>query len=155
MLKPILALSSILLCLGGCQTVSTNSNRAINQNPSVESLDILSQRTQEAVLAQLSLKTAQAETLKNMQTKQAKITTDIINTDYIGSPEVLLNSISNHFGYRYLENGPTRMLPIVNFTDRKQTGFETVKDVAVFIDGYANITVDHQNKTILLTYLPR
>lgn len=151
MSKTLLALSAALFSLVGCQSMS----QSVNTSPSSTSLEILSQQSQKAVLAQMSLKTAQAENLKNLQVKQAKFTTDIINANYIGSPEVLLNSIANHFGYRYLENGPARTLPIVNFTDRKQTGFETVKDVGVFIDGYANITVDHQNKTILLTYLPR
>lgn len=151
MSKTLLALSAALFSLVGCQSMS----QSVNTSPSSTSLETLSQQSQKAVLAQMSLKTAQAENLKNLQVKQAKFTTDIINANYIGSPEVLLNSIANHFGYRYLENGPARTLPIVNFTDRKQTGFETVKDVGVFIDGYANITVDHQNKTILLTYLPR
>lgn len=151
MSKTLLALSAALFSLVGCQSMSQSASTS----PSSTSLEILSQQSQKAVLAQMSLKTAQAENLKNLQVKQAKFTTDIINANYIGSPEVLLNSIANHFGYRYLENGPARTLPIVNFTDRKQTGFETVKDVGVFIDGYANITVDHQNKTILLTYLPR
>lgn len=151
MSKTLLALSAALFSLVGCQSMS----QSVSTSPSSTSLEILSQQSQKAVLAQMSLKTAQAENLKNLQVKQAKFTTDIINANYIGSPEVLLNSIANHFGYRYLENGPARTLPIVNFTDRKQTGFETVKDVGVFIDGYANITVDHQNKTILLTYLPR
>lgn len=151
MSKTLLALSATLFSLVGCQSVSN----PVNSTSSTTPMEILAQNSQKAVLAQMSLKTAQAESLKRMQVQQAKFTTDIINSNYIGSPEVLLNSIANHFGYRYLENGPTRTLPIVNFTDRKQTGFETVKDVGVFIDGYANITVDHQNKTILLTYLPR
>ena len=91
--------------------------------------------------------------MKNLQVKQAKFNVDVINANYIGTPEVLLNSIANYYGYRYLETGYQRTLPIVNFTNRKQTGFELVKDIAVFINGSANIIVDNQNKTITLSYV--
>lgn len=151
MSRKLIAITSTVFFLFGCQTTPDT----IQATPSYASIEILAQESQRAVLAQMSLKTAQAETLKNIQVKQAKFTTDIIDSNYIGTPEVLLNSVANHFGYRYLENGPSRTLPIVNFVERKQTGFELVKDIGVFIDGYANITIDHQNKTILLTYLAR
>ncbi len=151
MSKKLFALSATVFFLFGCQSTP----KSIQASPSVASIEILSQESQRAVLAQMSLKTAQAENLKGIQVKQAKFTTDIIDANYIGTPEVLLNSVANHFGYRYLENGPSRTLPIVNFVNRKETGFELVKDIGVFIDGYANITIDHQNKTILLTYLAR
>ena len=114
---------------------------------------LLAQESQKAVLAQESLKNARVDQMKNLQVKQAKFNVDVINANYIGTPEVLLNSIANHYGYRYLETGYQRTLPIVNFTNRKQTGFELVKDIAVFINGSANIIVDNQNKTITLSYV--
>lgn len=133
----------------GCQS----HNQMLKESElSSASIDILAQESQKALLAQKSLKTAQAEELRQIQRKQARFNVDLISANYIGTPEVLLNSIATSYGYRYLESGSSKTLPIVNFTDRKVTAFELVKDVGVFVDGYANITVDHQNKTIILTY---
>lgn len=151
MFKKTLITISTILCVSltaGCQTTNTISQDTIAQS----SIEILAQESQKALLAQQSFKTAQAEQLRQIQVKQARFNVDVIDANYIGTPEVLLNSIANTFGYRYLEAGPVRPLPIVNFTNRKVTGFELVKDVGVFVDSYANITVDHQNKTIVLQY---
>lgn len=149
-IKKTAILSLALISLTGCQ--STYNQKSLG-SPTTTGLDILTAESQKAVLAQKSFQTQQFSYQKSLQTKQLKFTVDVLNVDYIGTPEVLLASIANNFGYRYLENGPARTLPIVNFTNRKETGFEVVKDVAVFIDGYASITIDNQNKTILLTYL--
>lgn len=133
----------------GCQT---QSPLLTDSNLNTSSLEILAKESQKALIAQQSLKTAQAADLQIKQQKQARFNVDVINANYIGAPEVLLNSIANTYGYRYLEAGPTKTLPIVNFTNRKVTAFELVKDIAVFIDVQANIAIDHQNKTIVLTY---
>lgn len=140
----------IVFSFGGCV-----SNQIDRSELSAAPLNILAQKSQEAVLASNSLKNARLENLKQIQQQQAKIDTDLIVLDYIGAPENLLNSIANHFGYRYLEVGAQRSLPIVNFTSRQETGLEAIKDIAVFVDGYANINVDQQNKTVLLTYIQR
>ena len=141
-------MGSVIL-ISGCQS---HTALVKESELSASSLEILAQESQKALLAQQSLKTAQAAHLKQLQTKQAKFNVDLINANYIGSPEVLLNSIAATYGYRYLESGPSKTLPVVNFTNRKVTAFELVKDIGVFIDAYANITIDHQNKTIILTY---
>lgn len=138
-----------LAALGaGCQTNKVIGSESLSQS----SIEIIAQESQKALLAQQSYKTAQAENLRQIQVKQARFNVDLIDANYIGTPEVLLNSVANTFGYRYLEAGPVRSLPIVNFTNRKVTGFELVKDVGIFVDSYANIIVDHQNKTIVLQY---
>lgn len=147
--KTLLLVVGATMLLAGCQT---QSNLISNSELSSSSLEILAQESQKALIAQQSLKTAQAEHLKQLQAKQARFNVDLINANYIGYPEILLNSIAATYGYRYLEAGPAKTLPIVNFTNRKVTAFELVKDIAVFIDGQASITVDHQNKTIVLTY---
>lgn len=146
--KMLLVLGTSVL-VSGCQT---HHNLIKDTELSTTSLEILAQESQKALIAQQSLKTAQAESLKLKQAKQARFNVDLINANYIGYPEILLNSIAATYGYRYLESGPAKTLPVVNFTNRKVTAFELVKDVAVFVDGHANITVDHQNKTIILTY---
>ena len=144
----VAALSAVITMTGGQVTPRIDS-------PSATALDILTAESQKAVLAQQGYKTKQASYQQSLQVKQRNFSVTVLDVDYIGPPEVLLASIANNFGYRYLENGPTRTLPIVNFTHRKETGFEVVKDVGVFIDGYDNITIYNQNKTIILNYLTR
>lgn len=149
MFKKTLFIVASTALLVGCQ----NHSKLISESAlSTSSLEILATESQKALIAQQSLKTAQAADLQIKQQKQARFNVDLINANYIGAPEVLLNSIANTYGYRYLEAGPSKTLPIVNFTNRKVTAFELVKDVAVFVDAQANITIDHQNKTIILTY---
>lgn len=140
---------AVAMLLTGCQSTTTTS-----LNP-VSPLNIIAQESQKAVIAQQSLKTAQSAQLRELQVKQARFNVDVLNVNYIGTPQVLLNSVATHFGYRYLEAGPERALSVVNFTNRKVTANELVKDVGVFVNGQANIVIDHQNKTIVLQTLPR
>ena len=149
MLKKTLLVIASASIFAGCQG---HSNLISESALSTTSLEILASESQKALIAQQSLKTAQAADLEIKQKKQARFNVDIINANYIGAPEVILNSVANTYGYRYLEAGPTKTLPIVNFTNRKVTAFELVKDIAVFVDAQATITVDHQNKSIILTY---
>lgn len=149
MFKKTLFIIASTVLFAGCQG---HSNIITESALSTSSLEILATESQKALIAQQSLKTAQAADLEIKQKKQARFNVDVINANYIGAPEVILNSVANTYGYRYLEAGPTKTLPIVNFTNRKVTAFELVKDIAVFVDAQANITVDHQNKTIILTY---
>lgn len=149
MLKKTLLVIASASIFAGCQG---QSNLISESALSTTSLEILASESQKALIAQQSLKTAQAADLEIKQKKQARFNVDIINANYIGAPEVILNSVANTYGYRYLEAGPTKTLPIVNFTNRKVTAFELVKDIAVFVDAQATITVDHQNKSIILTY---
>lgn len=149
MLKKTLFLIMGSAFLVGCQS---HSNLISESNLTSSSLEILAKESQKALIAQQSLKTAQAADLEIKQKKQSRFNVDLINANYIGAPEVLLNSIATTYGYRYLEAGPTKTLPVVNFTNRHVTALELVKDISVFIDGQAHVTVDHQNKTIILTY---
>ncbi len=147
-MKKLLLISCIAQVLVGCQTSHVVDANTMGTAP----LEILAEESQKAVLAQQSLKTARLEEMKTLQVRQSKFNVDVLNANYIGTPEVFLNSIANHFGYRYLEVGKKKTLPIINFTNRKETGFELIKDTAIFVDGYADIVVDNQNKTISLAY---
>ncbi|WP_180099686.1 DotD/TraH family lipoprotein [Acinetobacter sp. YH12153] len=148
-----LAIAVSSLALVGCQT-TPNTSALITHNDAAKLsvLSIVTEESQKALLAQQTLKNAQKAQVEKLRVQQSKINHDIILVDYIGAPELLLTSTAQHFGYRYLESGKKRALPIVNFTNRKVTGTELVKDIATFIDGQADITLDHQNKTILLSY---
>ncbi|HFG7030938.1 TPA: hypothetical protein ACGIK9_003438 [Acinetobacter baumannii] len=149
---PVIALTLLAssLALTGCQSTSALSSE--NDVARLSVLEVIAEGSQKALIAQQNLKNSQQKQVEELRIKQSKINHDLILVDYIGAPELLLTSVSNHFGYRYLENGKKRSLSIVNFTNRKMTGTELVKDIATFIDGQADITLDHQNKTILLTY---
>jgi hypothetical protein len=149
LLAAAIAVASV--SLAGCQS-NTSALIKHNESAQLSVLSIVAEESQKALLAQTSLKNAQKERVEKLRIQQSKINHDLILVDYIGAPELLLTSTAQHFGYRYLESGKKRALNIVNFTNRKVTGTELVKDIATFIDGQADITLDHQNKTILLTY---
>jgi hypothetical protein len=47
--------------------------------------------------------------------------------DFVGDSQTLLQSVAYRFGYRFIEAGNIRQLPIVNFHKRKMTGADLVK----------------------------
>lgn len=147
----LLVVSIAASTLVGCHS-STSALIKPNEASQLSILNVVAEESQKALLAQTSLKNAQQQRVEKLRIQQSKINHDLILVDYIGAPELLITSTAQHFGYRYLESGKKRALNLVNFTNRKLTGTELVKDIATFIDGQADITLDHQNKTILLTY---
>ncbi|WP_323127859.1 DotD/TraH family lipoprotein [Acinetobacter pittii] len=102
-------------------------------------------------MAQQNLKNSSAIQMQTVQKKQGSINHDLLNIDYIGDPIPLIKSISRQYGYRFVEAGPTHELPIVNFNKKRLTGVEALRDVSAYLNT-ASITLDHQNKSILLTY---
>ena len=114
-------------------------------------LQIISEKAQEAMIAQQNLKNTTAIHMKSLHEKQGNINHDLLRIDYIGDPLPLIKSIASQFGYRFIESGPTHELPIVNFNKKSLTGVEALRDISAFLNT-ASITLDHQNKSILLSY---
>ncbi|HCA5182306.1 TPA: DotD/TraH family lipoprotein [Acinetobacter baumannii] len=143
--KKYFGILATVLAISGCQ--SYNPSQLHVSSP----LQILSQASQEALIAQQNLKNTTAIHMQQVQNKQLNINHDLINIDYIGDPVPLLKSIASQYSYRFVESGPTQELPIVNFNKKSLTGVEALRDISSFIST-ASITLDHQNKSILLTY---
>ena len=143
--KKLLAALSCSLVLTACS--STNTSHLNVSSP----LQILSDASQEALIAQQNLKNSTAIHMQAVQQKQGSINHDLLKIDYIGDPVPLIKSIASQYGYRFVESGPTHELPIVNFNKKSLTGVEALRDISAFMNT-ASITLDHQNKSILLTY---
>lgn len=143
--KKLLSIIAIGLMMSGCAT------HDVPQLNVSSPLSILSEASQEALIAQQNLKNSTAIQMQSAQNKQGSINHDLLKIDYIGDPVPLIKSISSQYGYRFVESGPTHELPIVNFNKKSITGVEALRDISAYLNT-ASITLDHQNKSILLTY---
>lgn len=143
--KKLLAILSCSLVITAC---STNNASKLNV---ASPLQIISEASQEALIAQQNLKNSTATQMQSVHQKQGSINHDLLKIDYIGDPIPLIKSIASQYGYRFVESGPTHELPIVNFNKKRLTGVEALRDISAFMNT-ASITLDHQNKSILLTY---
>lgn len=143
--KKLLAILSCSLVITAC---STNNASKLNV---ASPLQIISEASQEALIAQQNLKNSTAAQMQSVHQKQGSINHDLLKIDYIGDPIPLIKSIASQYGYRFVESGPTHELPIVNFNKKSLTGVEALRDISAFMNT-ASITLDHQNKSILLTY---
>lgn len=143
--KKLLSVLAIGLMMSGC------ASRDVTQLNVASPLSIISEASQEALIAQQNLKNSSAIQMQTVQKKQGSINHDLLNIDYIGDPIPLIKSISSQYGYRFVEAGPTHELPIVNFNKKRVTGVEALRNISAYLNT-ASITLDHQNKSILLTY---
>lgn len=143
--KKLLSAIAIGLMMSGCTTYDVAQLRVSSP------LSIISEASQEALIAQQNLKNSTAKQMQSAQNKQGSINHDLLKIDYIGDPIPLIKSISSQYGYRFVESGPTHELPIVNFNKKSVTGVEALRDISAYLST-ASITLDHQNKSILLTY---
>ena len=115
-------------------------------------LGILSKNAQDAVAEQQTYALTQRQFTENLAINQANFRKDVIIVDFVGDPQTLLQSAAYRFGYRFIEAGNIRQLPIVNFHKRKLTGFDLVKNTALQLGKSATVEVDELNKTITLIH---
>lgn len=150
----LLALSSAACSTHHQVKLNTDSNLLSGQAKYEESsiLEIISQESQRAILAQQSL-------LKYSQTysdvidyRTKNFETDKIYVDYIGSPRNVLASVAIKYDYRFIEQGKLRDLPVVNFTNYYATPEQIVVQVDAQIGQSAKVSVDKNNKVITLHY---
>lgn len=144
----LILLTSILtggLGLTGC--TSTNHISLNEASP----LEIISSEAEKALIAQKNLANTRANKLRELQVKSSNIDHDLIEIDYIGEPIPLIKSIAINYGYRMIESGQAKNLPIINFNKQKKTATEYLRDIATSVDGI-DITLDKQQKTILINY---
>lgn len=154
--KPLLMLTLSASVLAGCQTTSgykTNKSSSMSVYPEqLNSLEIISQKSQQAAEATNMLVKYQQQFNETLDYRQRSFENDEIRINYIGKPDDLLASIAYRYGYRYIELGSYRDLPTVNFTDYWTTPKNAVLNTDAQLKNTANIAVDAQNKTITLIY---
>lgn len=113
---------------------------------------IITEKVDEAVAAQRELAAATQEGQAALVRKQAALTVDEVDVDYIGRPQPLLEAIAYRYGYRYIESGKRSELATVNLRVRKERVPELLQDVARQIADGAELVVDHDAKVLRLLY---
>lgn len=147
---PFLTIFSMVVT--GCSTLHDNSLSSL-QVTAPSPLEIISQETQKAMNAQMSLTKYRQAYNETLAIQNLDFSKDKIRVNYIGKPQGILESIAIKYGYRFLEQGyRTDNLPTVNFTDYNATPEDIVIAVDSQLQQTANIAIDKQNKTIVLIY---
>ena len=109
--KKLLSVLAIGLMMSGC------ASRDVTQLNVASPLSIISEASQEALIAQQNLKNSSAIQMQTVQKKQGSINHDLLNIDYIGDPIPLIKSISSQYGYRFVEAGPTHIQQVAEHVD--------------------------------------
>lgn len=152
-----LALSS----LSGCtylRTITTTGGHLVpehfsGKNPPTENaLQIVSQESQRALLAQQSLTKYRQTYLDQISYRQADFENDNTMVDYVGKPQAVLASLAIKYGYRFVEVGHTHELPIVNFTKFYGTPEQIIVAVDSQLGDQAKISIDKSQRIITLDY---
>lgn len=153
-----LTATTLTFALTACQGVGVGTGIAVQESTPIgqidkrSALDIITQNSQEAYIAQQVLtkyRDAQAHivAINNVDFKNDKIV-----IDYIGKPQQLLNSIAIKYGYRYLEYGKYSHTPTVNFTQYYTTPYDALVIINSQLQNTASVGVDLNQKMIVLSY---
>lgn len=84
--------------------------------------------------------------------KQSSLNSDLIDIDYIGAPQELLQTFAYRYGYRYVEIGKYARLKPINIRVQKTSPENVLRNIGYQIDHSADVTLDQKSKTIRLTY---
>lgn len=152
-MKKFLLATTIIssLIMTGCATTQDTSyaNGSIS---SYSPLEIVAQESQKALQAQQILTKFKQAQNATLDIRQRNFETDKIVVDYIGKPRNLLSSIAIKYGYRFLEVGTTRDLPIVNFTQVYGTPSDIIVNLDAQLQNQAKIAINENEKVITLIY---
>lgn len=113
---------------------------------------IITEKVDQAVQAQRDLAAATQEGQTSLARKQAALSVDEVDVDYIGLPQPLLEAIAVRYGYRYVESGKRAELATVNLRVRKARVPEVLQDVARQVADGAEVVIDENAKVLRLLY---
>lgn len=146
-----LTTAAAIFSVVGCASM----NSGINRNVKIETyspVEIISQESQKALHAQQILtkyKQAQNQTLEY---RQKSFENDKIIVDFIGKPRDVISSIAIKYGYRFIEVGNPRDLPIVNFTQVYSTPQDLLVNLNAQLGKQAELSINKNEKIITLVY---
>lgn len=135
----------------GCTATHSGINRNVNIQ-TYSPIEIISQESQKALHAQQILtkyKQAQNQTLDY---RQKSFETDKIVVDFIGKPRDVISSVAIKYGYRFIEVGNPRDLPIVNFTQVYSTPENLLINLNAQLQNQAELSINKNEKIITLVY---
>ena len=113
---------------------------------------IIAQRATEAAKVQAEYVSLVNNDKAVLGRRQSSLNSDLVDIDYIGTPQELLQTFSYRYGYRYVEIGKYRKLKVVNVRVNKTSPENILRNIGYQIDNAADVTLDQKSKTIRLTY---
>lgn len=138
----------VTFLLTGCSERYTKNDSSASDF----SNQIIAQRASEAAKEQAAYVAAVNNDKAVMGRKQSSLNTDIIDIDYIGAPQELLQTFSYRYGYKYIEIGKYVRLKPINVRVKNTSPENVLRNIGYQIDHGADVTLDQRTKTIRLTY---
>lgn len=145
-LSPLL----LALTLAACATKPTPAQLAAESE--AQARQIIVGKVDAAVQAQRELAEATQEGQQMMLRKQATLTADEVDIDYIGKPQPLLESLAHRYGYKYIETGKRLELKTINLRVVKRPVLEVLRDIGYQIDHGADLVLDKDAKIVRVVY---
>lgn len=93
-----------------------------------------------------------AEGRSRVERKQEMLQQDLINVDYIGMPQELLQTIAYRYGYRYVEVGQRTQLRAINLKTTNAAPVDVLRSIGQQVDHQADVVLSLPTRTIRLLY---
>lgn len=113
---------------------------------------LIAEKVAVASHAQREFAQMQAEHRAEIAVRQYRLDSDVIDVDYIGSPQELLQTMANRYGYTYVEIGRHTALKPVNVRFASTSPIELLRSVGHQVHASADVVLDKGERTIRLIY---
>lgn len=136
------------LLLAGCSNSISKNNAESNDfaNKAISERAAIAAKAQQEYVAILNNDKAV------LGRRQSSLNTDLVDIDFIGAPQEILQTFALRYGYRYVEIGKFTRLNPVNVRVTKASPENILRNIGYQIDKSADVTLDQKTKTIRLTY---
>ncbi len=142
-------LLACLVFLAGCATTSSHDQDVTHE---VYANRLLADKMAVAADAQRDYAALVAEGQARVERKQEMLQLDLIDVDYIGMPQELLQTIAYRYGYRYVEVGHRAQLRAINVKVKNVSPTDVLRTIGQQIDRQADVVLSLPSRTIRLTY---
>lgn len=139
---------ALVIALAGCAATRPTSE----VSHEVYANRLLADKMAVAADAQRDYAALVAEGKSRVERKQEMLQQDLINVDYIGMPQELLQTIAYRYGYRYVEVGHRQQLRSINVKVANATPTDVLRSIGQQIDRQADVVLSLPSRTIRLTY---
>lgn len=147
-ISALFAATAFVSAMSGCATSAvptTSDTEAFASQMIAEKVAVAAQAQREYVALV-------NEDKKTVSIKQSSIDYDLVDIDYLGKPQELLQTFAYKYGYRYIESGKRAELKTVNVQMKRVRPVEILRNVGYQVDSGADVTLDKNEKTIRLVY---
>jgi len=142
------ALFVLVIFLAGC--ASTRPMGEVTHE--VYANRLMAEKMSVAADAQRDYAALIAEGQARVERKQEMLQQDLINVDYIGMPQELLQTIAYRYGYRYVEVGQRSQLRAINVKMTGVSPTDVLRSIGQQIDRQADVVLSLPTRTIRLNY---